>query len=399
MFRRILFWSHLSAGVACGLVILMMSVTGVLLAYERQIVARAELPMRHEPSAAALPPPLPVELLLGRIASRDAGFAATSVTVASDPLLPALVSAGRSGRYFIDRYDGTVLTDSAAGTRGFFDTITAWHRWFDADEDSRPLARAITGASNLAFLFLLLSGAYLWLPPIFNRVAFRTRWRFNPRVDNSKARDYNWHHVFGVWSLLPLGLVVASALVFSYDWANTLLYRAVRDTPPDRSAGPERTSDSGHPAPGVSPDRPELARFIAAAAAASPEWTSLTLVLPAPVDDAIRVSVDWGSGGQPQRRSTLLLDAGTTELIGTEPFSSLSPRRRARSWVRFLHTGEALGLAGQTAAGLVSLTSVIMVWTGIALAWRRLVSPVLRRRKKVSERKKGSEYIFEENVL
>jgi uncharacterized iron-regulated membrane protein len=48
--------------------------------------------------------------------------------------------------------------------------------------------------------------------------------------------------------------------------------------------------------------------------------------------------------------------------------------------VRFLHTGEALGIVGQTVAGLVSFTSVIMVWTGIALAWRRLVSPLLRRR-------------------
>ena len=38
-FRRIVFWAHLSAAVAVGLVILLMSATGVLLAYERQIVA------------------------------------------------------------------------------------------------------------------------------------------------------------------------------------------------------------------------------------------------------------------------------------------------------------------------------------------------------------------------
>ncbi|MGI9206149.1 MAG: PepSY domain-containing protein, partial [Woeseiaceae bacterium] len=54
-----------------------------------------------------------------------------------------------------------------------------------------------------------------------------------------------------------------------------------------------------------------------------------------------------------------------------------SPGRQARSWIRFLHTGEALGFFGQTIAGLVSLTSLFMVWTGFALAWRRLVSPLL----------------------
>ena len=36
--RRVLFWSHLLAGVAAGVVILIMSITGALLGFERQIV-------------------------------------------------------------------------------------------------------------------------------------------------------------------------------------------------------------------------------------------------------------------------------------------------------------------------------------------------------------------------
>ncbi len=35
--RKILFWCHLTAGCLAGLVIFIMSVTGVLLAFERQI--------------------------------------------------------------------------------------------------------------------------------------------------------------------------------------------------------------------------------------------------------------------------------------------------------------------------------------------------------------------------
>lgn len=58
-----------------------------------------------------------------------------------------------------------------------------------------------------------------------------------------------------------------------------------------------------------------------------------------------------------------------------------TPGRQARSWARSLHTGEALGIIGQTIAGLVSLTSLVMVWTGFALAYRRLVVTPLRRRR------------------
>ena len=42
MFRKTIFWIHLGCGVAAGLVILMMSFTGVVLTYERQIEAWAE---------------------------------------------------------------------------------------------------------------------------------------------------------------------------------------------------------------------------------------------------------------------------------------------------------------------------------------------------------------------
>ena len=41
MFRSTIFWIHLVCGVVTGAVVLMMSVTGVLLTYERQILAYA----------------------------------------------------------------------------------------------------------------------------------------------------------------------------------------------------------------------------------------------------------------------------------------------------------------------------------------------------------------------
>lgn len=50
--------------------------------------------------------------------------------------------------------------------------------------------------------------------------------------------------------------------------------------------------------------------------------------------------------------------------------------QRARRIIRFLHTGEVFGLWGQTIAGLVSFAALLMVWTGFALAYRRLIKPL-----------------------
>ena len=41
-FRTVLFWLHLTAGVAAGLVVLIMSATGVALTYEKQVLEWAD---------------------------------------------------------------------------------------------------------------------------------------------------------------------------------------------------------------------------------------------------------------------------------------------------------------------------------------------------------------------
>lgn len=53
----------------------------------------------------------------------------------------------------------------------------------------------------------------------------------------------------------------------------------------------------------------------------------------------------------------------------------------ARGWIRFGHTGELGRLPAQLLAGVACLGGVMLVWTGLALALRRLLGlPVFRPR-------------------
>src|SRR5690606_32941127 len=161
-------------------------------------------------------------------------------------------------------------------------------------------------------------------------------------------------------------------------WANSAVYRVFGEEPPAR-----RGAAAGTPPPALEEASAAglhgLEELAARATAAVPGWQRLTLALPAAGDDTVEVAVDCGTGGQPQLRHELLLDRATGEVLADERFAG-TPGRRARSLLRFLHTGEALGWAGQTVAGIVSGTSTVMVWTGLALAWRRPVRPRLARR-------------------
>ena len=86
----------------------------------------------------------------------------------------------------------------------------------------------------------------------------------------------------------------------------------------------------------------------------------------------VALTIDEGNGGQPHKRGTLTVDATTGAIVRWEGQAELSAGRRARTWLRFAHTGEVYGLFGQTVAGLASLAGAILVYTGVAMSLRRL---------------------------
>jgi uncharacterized iron-regulated membrane protein len=69
----------------------------------------------------------------------------------------------------------------------------------------------------------------------------------------------------------------------------------------------------------------------------------------------------------------LWADPFSGKVVREERFADFSPGRKVRTWLRFLHTGEALGWPGQLLAGAASLGAAVLVWTGLALALRRLL--------------------------
>ena len=388
--RAVLFWCHLATGIAVAAVVLVMAVTGVLLTYERQITAWADTRGLDAAPPAPDADRLGVEELIQRVAEADRQRgqdpgSPSSVAWRADPDAPVAVSYGRERTAYVNEYTGAVLGEGDEGVRAFFDGVTGWHRWLGAGDDGRSTGRAVTGACNLGFLFLVVSGLYLWWPRNWTRRALRNVTLFR-RGLSPKARDFNWHNVIGVWSLVPLLVVVASGVVISYPWASDLVYAVVGEEAP---AG--RGPGGGGPPGGVE-GPPASARvpgggdapldvLVAQAEARVPDWRRLTLQVPAPADSTLTLDLDRGTGGQPQHRARLTLDRQSGAEVAWEPFEAETPGRRARSILRFAHTGEVLGVVGQTVAGLVSLGTALLVWTGLALSWRRFRAWRRRRQR------------------
>jgi uncharacterized iron-regulated membrane protein len=373
-FRTIVFWFHLCCGVTAGTVILIMSVTGVLLTYQRQITAWADTRGYHiEPVG----PRLDAEALVAKVAHSRPDLAATAVVIRSDLAAPVSFTVGPGRQLFVDPYTGAIFGEGNGHVvRAFFRRVVEWHRYIGAAGASRPIGRAITGASNLIFLFIVISGLFLWWPRSWKWSTIGNITSFKGGL-HSKARDFNWHNTIGFWSAIPLAIVVFGGTVISYPWATGLVYRVYGEAPPAaggvaaRAAEP-RNSDRPRPTRARA-ERVPIAAIIESANAHMPNWKTITVPLSTPTGPRIVLTVDSGDGGQPQKRGTLTLDGSTAAALRWEPFASQSSGRKARTWLRFAHTGEIYGIPGQTLAGIVTAGGAMLVWTGLALALRRFL--------------------------
>jgi uncharacterized iron-regulated membrane protein len=361
--RRILFWMHLGAGVVAGVLIVYFSVTGALLAYERQIVRAAD--RRSYVAVPSNTAPIPLDDLLARAAAAVPA-PVDAVTINQDVHAPVEIETASRDVYFVDPHSGRVQGPISPRLRAFFAQVTALHRWFGLSNAHHAAATTVKGAVVLLLLFQLVSGAFLWLPHRWNSTALRVG--TVPRLSaRGRARNYNWHKVTGFWIGLPLAIVVMTGVIMAYPSANALLFRLARSPPPVRGGnGAQRRHDVGkHTLPA------HLDQAFTLATSDVSGWRSATLrLMPGP--PGLSFIVDRGDGGHPDEREQVLIDRKTLQVLRRETFAAMSRGQQWRSWVRFTHTGEAGGWWGETLALLTACGAAILSITGIALSLDRL---------------------------
>lgn len=426
-FRKVLFWLHLVAGVVAGVIILVMCVTGAAIAFEKQAIAAVEADIRRaKPPAGPRSDParLSMDELLGKMRGSQSNARPSAITIYADSGLAPMAAFGRTNSVYLNPYTGEITPQGAVGTRTFMRVMTDWHRWLGRDGDGRAIGKAITGACNTAFLVLAVSGIYLWWPRRWSVESLKAIALFRGGL-GGKARDWNWHNVIGIWSAPVLIVLTASGMVISYRWASNLVYRAAGTAPPPPAAAPASAASVTVPTPppGTSPLSYE--QLLAIAKAQAPQWEQITLRFSggnprggsggggegrSPAGGSQRVessgtnvatnaeaprreregnrSGGEGRGGQPQAVTiavkerdawplfatvTFTLDPYTGNVLKRETYNDQDRGRQARSWLRYLHTGEALGWIGQLVAALASLGGAVLVWTGLSLSFRRFV--------------------------
>lgn len=405
--RKTFFWLHLVVGIVVGLGVAFMAGTGILMAYEKPILERVE---RYDgnptkPGQVAWS----IEDLLRNVAEDVPDATPTAITAFADLNKPAMVQLGRERVVYVNNYTGQIVGEGAAGWREFFHTVEELHRWLAATGDWRNWGRHATGVVNLGFLVLIVSGLWLWWPKKLRWNAIKTITVPSLKL-KGKPRDWNWHNAVGFWTLVPLLVMVLTGTIVSYPWANNLMYRLVGDTPPAprQEGGPQQANaqQNGNRPQGGPGQRGQGGggqqglnlrglndAFANADTHAFQEkngYHAITARLggnrrggggnaEADNPNGVSLTVSYKNVNSPMHRETLVYDRRNGELLSRQTFGDQTIGRRLRTLVVPIHRGEILGITGMTIAAGSSLAALLLVYTGFALSYRRLVRPVLAK--------------------
>ena len=364
--KRCFFWAHLFTGVSAGAVIFCMALSGVLLTYERQIVEFSE--MRYT---------VPVHRTAQRL-DTDSVVAIMQTLHPDQPHIyvrwvnrdgAAIAAWAGPFSYLLHPYTGAILREGEGLISEFFRAVTDFHRYVSFTGDYRVVGKNITAYANLVLVFLLISGLYLWLPKRLSKRAVKHHLLLSKHA-NLHQRRHQWHLVFGIWALPGLLIIALTATIFHFDWANRALYGAFGEAVPP----PPLRPTVQHLTPPAIPYESLYAKAREQASAYHyNNWYSIWLEIGAYKDEA-RFYIDQSIGHRQELAYSLYFDTQTGAVSKVLRKEDWSPGGQAWGTARFLHTGEYFGFIGQTLAGGLSLLACILVYTGIVLAWRRLIA-------------------------
>jgi len=354
---------HLLAGATGGAVIFIMCVTGALLAFERQVIEYSERDARYVqiPNGSA---PLDPQQVIEKLREVRPEAKPSAMSIANEPGAAWLFNLGREGQVYLDPYTGQITGEGNKSVRGLMTELRNWHRYVSLSGDGRPVGKAITGASNLLFLFLAISGIYIWMPRIWAWRSIKPVIWFR-RGLKGKPRNFNWHNTIGFWTSLFLIVFTLTATVISYQWASNLLYTLSGNEVPaqaPRNNEPPAEKTFEYPT--------DIGPAWAVASGKAPGWKSISLRLPVEKNAAV-FTIDEGIYWNIFGRSTLTTDAATGVETKWEPYGEQNTARQLRSWFRFTHTGETAGIIGQIIGLIACIGGAFLVWTGFSLALRR----------------------------
>jgi len=355
-FRKAVGKLHLWLGLASGLIVLIVSLSGAVFVFQDEI---RDITQPWRRVAVQARPMLPPSVLQATAVQAQPGFAASWTTYnGPDRSTAVYLSKGEDVYYaFLNPYTGQVLKVQNLKT-DFFTIVQYLHMYLLLPP---AIGKWVVDIAVITFVVMLVSGLVLWWPR--NKAARKQR--FSVKWDASpKRRTYDLHNVLGFYASV-LGLVLAlTGLCISYEW---LMEGVGTLANGGHSIAAENDEPKVDTLLTARPTRPVVDIAYAHLRQQSPQAEMLLI---GPVGKAEPVwCTAYGKSLHYYHRDEYRFHPRTGQLLLSQLHESKSNGKKRADMNYDLHTGLILGLGGKVIAFTISLISASLPVTGF-LVWR-----------------------------
>lgn len=364
-FKKFIFQLHKILGLATGLVVFVVAITGCCWAFRDEIESLYDDYKTVTPQNEPILTPTKVKQLAQEIFPNNTvhgtlfkkeGSAIEVIFYDAEPEFYQSV--------FLNPYSGEVIqVDNHLS--GFFAFILKGHirLWLP-----KAIGEQVVGISILIFIAIIISGFILWLPK--KRKNLKQRLKFDwKKTTRWKRKNFDLHTVVGFY-ICSLALILAfTGSMMSYNWLKYVVYKSTGGEKEARFIIPENKSEIEERDTKIPMDH-----LIVKLLKENPNAESFELHYPETADESIYVEVS-NSEGIYYDSDYRFFDQNTLKEIETPSIYGKYENAKVADKIQRMnydiHIGAIGGIAGKIIAFLVSLLTASLPVTGVLLWYGR----------------------------
>jgi uncharacterized iron-regulated membrane protein len=338
MVRKLLHTLHLWLGLISGSLLILVALTGCILAFEDEIRYLTQHDLLYVEAEER--PQINVEQMLAIVKQYDPHIKLNQIRYLGADRA-ALVYTRDKKIVSVNPYTGVVL-----GVRDMksdvMSVILSFHRTLLLEKTGE----AIILCNVWIFLFMLVSGLVIWLP----RKVKQLRQNFSLKLKAApKKRNYDLHRMLGFYAWVPLFLIAITGI--------------------SMASGGEKGAkmQSTVHGPQTTVSKSIYDRALAEVYRQEP-YDMLRVTFPADSTGVINIGIRYHTGSF-RKQSNFLFDQYTGKLLKTEAWQEKSAGQMFFGSSYEIHTGRILGIPGKIVMFLAGLVALSLPVTGF-LIWR-----------------------------
>ncbi len=351
---------HLWLGLASGIVVFIVSITGCIFVFEKEIrdITQKEYrfvkPQNKEKITFAE--------VTAIIRQNYPDKKIEQVRIFAEPDKAIIVklenSKGEKKKeskmaVSVDPYQGTLLGPWNFDN-DFLHTVEDLHKTLLLGETGKWIIKF----NIVIFLFMIISGLVLWFPRKKNQVKNAFKMKFDAKW---QRLNYDFHNVFGFYFTLPLLLITLTGIWWAIKPSQKLVYAVLGD----------KMHDQKKPGSVVREGKvflPEQA--FETLSARYPGWNEVHVNFPKNKKDLVKINLRYPYDIV-KKQNVFEYDQYSGQLLKSELYAEYSAADKVKHANRDLHTGTAFGLPGKILMFLASFFAATLPISGFLIWYQR----------------------------